>query len=156
MGRSYSSVYFSPGRGAADILIGFLDRAEHTLDCAVYSITHDRIADALIRAHQRGVRVRVIMDKAQAGNAYADDEKLEAAGIPVRRDRKSGLMHHKFAICDAAYPNKYAAATGSFNWTASADERNAENFIIIRRKGTIDEFQEEFDALWLLHAPDPT
>ena len=72
MGR-YASVYFSPNQGADDTVIGFIDRCEKTLDVAVYSITHDDIAAALIRAHQRGVRVRVLMDKTQAGNRYADD-----------------------------------------------------------------------------------
>lgn len=154
MGRPFSSVYFSPDRGAADTLIGFIDRATATLDCAVYSITHDGIAEALIRAHGRGVKVRVLMDKTQAGGQYADDEKLEAAGIPVLRDRTSGLMHHKFAICDYDVGGQYAVATGSFNWTRSADETNSENFLIIRLKHVVEDYQREFDRLWEIHSPD--
>ena len=147
MGR-YASVYFSPRRGAADQVIGFIKRCDTYIDAAVYSITHDEIAQALIEAHQRGVKVRVLMDKSQAGMRWADDEKMEAVGIPVRRDIKSGSLHHKFVIGDAN-----AVATGSFNWTKNADQRNAENFVILRLKYVIQEFQDEFEALWELNAP---
>ena len=72
----YVSSYFSPKRGAADTVVGFIDRCVDTVDAAVYAITHDEIADALIRAKARGVKVRVIMDNLQAANKYADDEHL--------------------------------------------------------------------------------
>ena len=107
---------------------------------AVYSITHDEIVDALIAAHQRGDQVRVLMDKLQASNRYADDEKLEAAGIPVKTGGTSGLM---FLI-----DGERAVGTGSFNWSVNADERNAENFVIIRLKYTVASFAEEFEKLW--------
>lgn len=146
----YVSSYFSPDRGAADVVIGFIDRCNVSIDAAVYSITHDGIAGALIRAHERGVAVRILMDKTQAGNQYADDERMAAVGIPVIRDTVTGLMHHKFMIGDAATEER-AMATGSFNWTANADTKNMENFVIIRLKYTIDEFQAEFDRLWALN-----
>jgi phosphatidylserine/phosphatidylglycerophosphate/cardiolipin synthase-like enzyme len=141
--RPYASVYFSPRRGTDDAVIGFIDRCDQTLDVAVYAITHDGIAEALIRAHQRGVTVRVIMDKLQASSRYADDEQLAAAGIPVKLGIPGGLMHWKTAIGDSQ-----AVGTGSFNWTASAEERNAENWLIVRLKYLIEAFQREFDAIW--------
>lgn len=144
----YVSAYFSPDRGAATTVIGFIDRCETTLDTAVYSLTHDQIADALIRAHQRGVKVRVLIDKLQASNQYADDEKLRGAGIEVREDTQSGLMHNKFAV-----DGTKAVATGSFNWTKNADEKNAENFVVIRLSYMVEAFQEEFDRLWELNLP---
>lgn len=147
MGR-YASVYFSPNRGADDTVVGFIDRCDHTLDAAVYSITHDQISDALIRAHQRGVVVRVLIDKAQAGNRYADDERMEAAGIEVRRDTQTGMMHNKMMIGDGK-----AVGTGSFNWTANASRRNAENFVILRLLYVVASFEVEFERLWHLNAP---
>jgi phosphatidylserine/phosphatidylglycerophosphate/cardiolipin synthase-like enzyme len=153
MARKYSSVYFSPKRGAAATLIGFLDRTKYTLDCAVYSITHEGIANALIRAHQRGVKVRVVTDKAQAGMSSAKDERLEAAGIEVRRDTKSGLMHAKYAVCDEGKSGKFAVAAGSFNWTANADENNVEHFQVLRLKATVAEFGAHFEQLWADNAP---
>ena len=147
MGR-YASVYFSPNQGADDTVIGFIDRCEKTLDVAVYSITHDDIAAALIRAHQRGVRVRVLMDKTQAGNRYADDEKMLDAGIEVRRDTQAGMKHNKMVIGASK-----AVGTGSFNWTANASKRNAENFVILRLLYVGAIFEGEFERLWKLNVP---
>ena len=144
----YVSTYFSPDRGAAAVIIGFIDRCTDAIDAAVYSLTHDGIADALIRAKARGVAVRFLIDKTQAGSRYADDEKLEAGGIEVRRDSQSGSMHNKFLVGDGK-----AVKTGSFNWSKNADERNAENFVIIRLSYVVAAYQEEFDRLWALNAP---
>lgn len=140
--------YFSPDRNASDVIIGFIDRCEEYIDVAVYSITRDEIASALIRAHNRGVRVRVLTDKVQASGRYADDERMEMAGIEVRRDTQSGSFHHKFMIGDGL-----ALKTGSYNWTKNAEERNAENFVLIKYKYVIEEYQEEYDRLWELNAP---
>lgn len=140
----YVSTYFAPDRGTADQVIGFLDRCNVSIDAAVYSLTHDGIADALMRAVYRGVKVRVMNDKLQSASRYNDDEKLAAAGVEVKTEAfTSGLLHHKFVIGDSS-----AVGTGSFNWTVNADQKNAENFVIIRLKYTVDEFQEEFDKLW--------
>ena len=142
---SYVSTYFSPNRGGAKVLIGFIDRCTATIDAAVYSITHDDISDALIRAKQRGVTVRIITDKTQAAGRWSDDERLEEAAIPVKRGgyHWRGSMHNKFIIGDSD-----AVGTGSFNWTKNADKRNAENFVIIRLKYVVTDYQQEFNTLW--------
>lgn len=151
MARPYVSTYFSPNRGSADVVIGFIDNCHKSIDAAVYAITHDGIADALMRAHQRGVKVRVLMDYQQSSSKYADDERMEAGGVPVRRDTQRGLMHHKFMVGDGK-----AVATGSFNWTKGAERRNAENFVIIRLSYTVAEFQQEYEAIWAANDPTPT
>ena len=154
--------YFSPADKAASHVIGFIDyitvgslhtplRGKHgypRLDVMVYSITHDEISDSLIRAHQRGVKVRVLVDKVQASGRYSDDEKLELAGIEVRRDTQSGLMHHKVAI-----ENGRVVGLGSFNWSKGADTRNAENWNVIRYVYLAKKYQVEFERLWELNAP---
>ena len=139
------STYFSPGRGVAKVVIGFIDRCEKTLDVAVYAITHDKITDALIRAKQRGVNVRIITDKTQASGKYSDDEKLIEAKIPViiSGHHWRGSMHNKFVIGDSL-----SVGTGSFNWTKNADKRNSENFVIIRLSYVVKDYQQEFDSLW--------
>ena len=144
----YVSTYFSPNRGTAAVLIGFIDKCNETIDAAVYSITHDKIADALIRAKKRGVRIRILTDKTQSSNKWADDERLEEAKIPVLRGGSyfRSSMHNKFVIGDSR-----SVGTGSFNWTKSADERNDENFVIIRLGYTVRQYQKEFDKLWKLN-----
>lgn len=139
----YVSSYFSPRRGAADTVVGFIDRCKETIDVAVYAITHDDISSALVRAHQRGVRIRVILDDLQAGNKYSDDEHLVESGISLIRAKQSGCMHNKFIIGD-----RTAVGTGSLNWTKNADTKNRENFVIIRLKYVVGQFRKEFDDMW--------
>ena len=139
----YVSSYFSPDRGAAAVLIGFIDRCKSKIDVAIYAITHDDIAEALCRAHRRGVKVRILVDELQARSRYSDDEKLILEGISLKEDATSGAMHNKFIIGDGS-----AVITGSFNWSKNADERNAENFVIIRLQYVVKEFSREFSRLW--------
>ncbi len=139
----YVSYYFSPVNNTANTLIGFIDRCKVSIDVAIYSITHDDITQALIRAHKRGVLIRLLVDNTQAGNPYSDDELLQEAGISLKRDNKSGLMHNKFIIGD-----DYAVGTGSFNWTMNAARRNKENFVVIRLKYIVRGFKKEFENLW--------
>jgi phosphatidylserine/phosphatidylglycerophosphate/cardiolipin synthase-like enzyme len=151
MGR-YASAYFSPDRGADLVVIGFIDHCHSKLDIAVYSLTHDPIAEAIIRAHERGVVVRALVDSTQAGNQYADDERLEAAGVTVRRDIVTGSMHNKFLIGDSREGGK-AVLTGSYNFTKNATERNAENFVVLRLQYIAADYQAEFDRLWAANDP---
>lgn len=144
--RPYVSTYFSPKQGAALQVIGFIDHCTTTLDIAIYALTHNDIADALMRAHDRGVVVRVLMDNLQASQRGADDEKLEAQGIELRRDTQSGAMHHKFCIGDGK-----AVITGSFNWSMNADQHNAENFVIVRLHYVVANFQREFNRIWKIN-----
>lgn len=146
--RGYFNIYFSPNGGAADYIIKYIDKTKKTLDIAVYSLTHDKIAEALIRAKNRGVKVRIVTDALQAKGAYSDDELLEISGVDIRRDTQPGLMHHKFAISDCK-----AIGFGSFNWTVNADTRNAENWNVCRIKYVIQNYQAEFEKLWEINAP---
>ena len=145
--RPHVSTYFSPRLGAADQIIGFIDHCESTLDIAVYAITHDEIAEAIARAHKRGVKVRVITDHLMSTNKGSDDEKLKVMGVDVRKDTQAGAMHHKVCIGDSS-----AVITGSFNWSKNADKHNAENFVIIRLKYAVRAFQKEFERIWKLNA----
>ena len=145
--RPYVSTYFSPRKGAADQVVGFIDACEQTLDIAVYSLTHPDIVKAIERAHVRGVQVRLLMDYLQSRSAHAGDDTLEIQGIQVRRDTQGGSLHHKFCVGDGQ-----AVITGSFNWSVNADQRNAENFVILRLSYVVRTFEEEFQRLWELNS----
>jgi len=148
----YVSTYFSPNRGADDTTIGFIDHCTTFVDVAIYALTHNDIADALIRAHRRGVKVRILIDSLQAKNAYSDDEALEATGIVVRRDTMSGIMHHKFMVGDSR-DGGMAVQTGSFNFSKNAAQRNSENFVVIRLQYVAKTYRQEFERLWEENAP---
>ena len=142
------SNYFSPGRNPVREIIGFIRRCDTRLDIAVYSLTHDEITAELIAAHERGVAIRILTDKVQASSRYADDERLEQAGIDVRRDTRSGSMHAKYCI------EPGAVCLGSHNWTKSAETKNVEHWSIIRLKYVVREYQEHFEKIWALNAPE--
>lgn len=104
-------------------IISLIDHAEHYAYFAMYTFTLSDVAEALIRAKQRGVDVQGITD---AGQATTSEEafilqKLSAAGISVLTQKHlDGIMHVKALVTDQAY------AIGSYNWTESATDANDE------------------------------
>ncbi len=108
----------------------------------MYSFTLDSIADALIRARNRGIGVKVVMEKSQVGKG-SEYERLRNAGIEVRLDKNTDLMHNKFMIVDGKI-----VATGSFNWSKHAHEKNDENLLIIYSEELAQKYREEFLEIW--------
>ena len=78
------------------VFLKYLNAPRHTLDIAIFTMTNDSIANAVMDCHRRGVTVRVVCDNDQAHSQGADIHKLRQAGIEVRTDRKSEHMHHKY------------------------------------------------------------
>ena len=124
-------------------LLRRIDAASKTLDVCVFTITCNEIADAVVRAHERGVKVRVISDDEQANSTGSDLRAIADTGIPVRTDAASTHMHHKFAIVDGA-----TLINGSFNWTRQAVLGNQENVVIARDAKLAGVFAKEFDSMW--------
>jgi phosphatidylserine/phosphatidylglycerophosphate/cardiolipin synthase-like enzyme len=141
---------FSPLGKCDQVFISWINASQKTLDGAIYGLTDENIAYALVQAKRRGVRVRVVHDKVQAAGKRDVSEVLLNAGIPVhiRRGSEGGILHHKFLIIDSSY-----VITGSFNWTNNASDKNDENFIVIDDQTPA--FQKEFDRLWALPVPPP-
>ena len=80
-------VFFSPEQGEEilAILKEAVQEAEERIYVLIYSFTLDELAEALIAKHKEGIDVKVIMDKTQAAGRWSVDEKLEEAGINVKR-----------------------------------------------------------------------
>ena len=135
--------FFCPQDSCADKLIKKIDSADKNIFVAIYSFTHDGVADALIRAKERGVEVMVVFDYDQAGNDSSDDEKLFEKGVRVARRNGSGYMHNKFAVIDARI-----VATGSFNYSMNADTKNEENLVFIESAEIASKFKADFDLIW--------
>ena len=89
-------------------------------------MTSPSIADALIAATARGIRVSILLDKSNLHDKWSQINLLKKAGIDVSIDKVSGIAHNKIMIIDHK-----KVITGSFNFTRSADSRNTENVIII-------------------------
>lgn len=135
--------HFSPGEDCPRRIVQLFQRAKHTADVCVFTITDNRLADAIIAAHRRGIGIRVVTDNEKVNDEGSDIPRLRDAGIEVRVDRSEFHMHHKFAIFDDC-----PLLTGSFNWTRGAAERNEENFIITSDPRLIRLFAQRFERLW--------
>ena len=103
----------------------------------------DAIAEAIEKAHRRGVEVRILTDDDKSADRGSDAGRLAARGIPLRVDRSPGHMHHKFAISD-----RRILLNGSYNWTRSACTSNNENIAITNHKPLVQQFEKEFLRLW--------
>lgn len=131
-------------------LVALLDGAQTSVDVSIYGFDRIELRDALIRAHQRGVRVRVMGDD----EAYFDSnyqphyQALESAGIPVLYDMRgaNSIEHNKFAVIDGE-----TVWTGSMNWTNNDTTYNANNSLVLRSphlaQAYTTEFEEMFDPL---------
>ena len=123
---------FTPGGDAAGLVIRTIDAARSQVLMQAFSFTHRDIADALIRAHRRGIDVQVIADGEQT--AAIDSSAMAAmveAGVPLYTDAEHAAAHNKVIIVDHGSPLS-AVVTGSFNFTFAAQNRNAENVLVLR------------------------
>ena len=141
LGRAES--WFSPGDDCPRRVAQLFQTARASADVCVFTITDDRVSGAILDAHRRGVKVRIVSDDEKSLDTGSDIDRLGAAGVPVRIDRSPAHMHHKFAIFD-----RDLLVTGSYNWTRSAADYNAENLVILDDERLLGTFQGQFDKLW--------
>ena len=125
-------VAFAPRDNTEKVLIELIRSARKSLKVHAYVFTSRQIADAMVAAHRRGVKVEVLadakMNRREKGNAIP---RLLAGGVPVAFETRYNAAHNKVLVVDAEGP-KCAVLTGSYNFTWSADNRNAENLLIVR------------------------
>jgi phosphatidylserine/phosphatidylglycerophosphate/cardiolipin synthase-like enzyme len=122
-------VWFSPGGGCTDAIVGELNKAKKEILVQAYSFTSQPIAKALVDAHKRGVSTEIILDKSQRTEKYSAADFTAHMEVPTYIDDAHAIAHNKIMIID-----KETVITGSFNFTKAAEERNAENLLIIRSK----------------------
>jgi len=141
--REVEYVCFSKPDNCSSIIIRLIDSAKKYIYVAIYSFTLDNIGDALIRAKNRGIEVKVVIEREQAYIKGSEYERLLKAGVNVRLDKNPYLMHHKFMVIDGKI-----VVTGSYNWSYSAEERNDENLVVISSPNTAKLYETEFNRIW--------
>ncbi len=125
-------VMFTPWDDAEGALLREIDGAQRSIRVQAFLLTSRNIARALIAAHERGITVRVLADRemvAKGENSRVPD--LHAAGIEVRLETRYASAHNKILLIDVE-GNHPVVITGSYNFTFSAQARNAENLLILR------------------------
>ena len=140
----FSDAYTGHSSGFLEkLLVNKLRLADVSIDVAVQQLNSSPIAAELIKAHNRGVSVRVFTE-----NRYVEEEEitqLQSAGISVKDDAsEGGLMHHKFVVIDERY-----VWTGSYNITYNGAYKNDNNVIWIDSVPIANNFTNEFRSLYL-------
>lgn len=139
----------------ADALFGFLDKAEHSLDIAIYDIRireaiEQRCRDVLRGAVERGVKVRLVYElEAERRDPLpppptTDPSLLEAEPFPTHGvATTTGLMHHKYIVRDGR-----TVWTGSMNWTEDSWTRQENVVVVIESEQLARAYTLNLDELW--------
>jgi len=144
--------YF-PKDQLADRLVEAIESEKTSIKVAIYSITHRGIAEALVRAKQRGVAVEVIVDPFSV-KKYSSIHKLLEGKVPLfvwdkgiqmgQKGKRRGLMHDKFCIFGGE-----KVWTGSFNFTYDSEKRHRENALLIESRPLAQQYLSQFSYMQL-------
>ncbi len=159
---SWLTVYFTNPNPPDDInhgvdqyIVPLIENATRNMVVASFDLNLPSIVDALVRAKERGVEVRVLYDgengvqqleadRSPTGKAYNAVEILRTANIPlVNGGRSNGLMHNKFLIIDGQY-----LVMGSWNFSYNDTYRNNNNVLVITDLTLIANYQAKFNELF--------
>ena len=163
-------MYMGPAElGAPDDLEAaicrFIDDARDELDVAVQELESEAITRALTDAKARGIRVRVILERAYLNAASPPDDPFGAggdndanrtmlsallrAGIQVAIDLNPAIFHQKFIVRDPDGPSERAAVlTGSTNFTPTGLHQNLNHIVVVRGRRTSGVYEAEFEEMW--------
>jgi phosphatidylserine/phosphatidylglycerophosphate/cardiolipin synthase-like enzyme len=125
-------VLFTPWDDAEGAIVRVLDKASKSIHVQAYLLTSRSIAKALQDAKARGVTVEILADREMVSKGENSlVPKLAAEGIPVWLETRYAVAHNKVLLIDAL-GEQGIVITGSYNFTWSAQARNAENLLILR------------------------
>ena len=134
------SVCFTPGGNCTQRIVNAINAAREEVLVQAYSFTSPPIARALEEAKRRGLRVRIIVDDSQLTERYSQADEVERAGLEVWVDDPTGIAHSKVIVIDRSW-----VITGSFNFSRSAQERNAENLLVLRDTELAGQYSENWE-----------
>ncbi|MCL4562493.1 MAG: phospholipase D-like domain-containing protein [Chloroflexi bacterium] len=144
-------VYFSPDDGVAAHLKSLLAGAKKSIYIMAYSFTSKDLVETILNRADQGVKVAGVMEKDQIFSNQAEEYySFRNAGLEMRMDGNPGLMHHKVIIVDGK-----AVAFGSYNFSASAEQTNDENLLIIYDGKLAQRFMEEFQQVYAQATENP-
>lgn len=135
--------YFAPEDGVGSKIVEKLKGANSSVYFMAFSFTDDRMGEVLRKKAKEGVLVRGVFETTGSETKYSEYGALLKAGIDVRQDGNPYLMHHKVFIID-----EKIVITGSFNFSASADEDNDENVVIIEDPALAKAYLAEFQRVY--------
>jgi phosphatidylserine/phosphatidylglycerophosphate/cardiolipin synthase-like enzyme len=144
---------FAPWDNVENVIIDAIDRAKKQVLVQAYLLTSKKIAVTLIAAQRRGIDVRVLADAQQLAKVESSKlPELAAAGVAVWLETMYQNAHNKVIVIDAATPDA-TVITGSFNFTWSAQHKNAENILVARKNPIL---ASRYASNWERHRQDAT
>jgi len=142
--KSIISIYFSPKSNTyKNGIKQLIQNAKRYIYIPIFYLTHPNIAKELIKAKNRGVDIKIILDATAAKNKYSKHKILRANGIKVKVENFGGKMHCKSIIIDDKY-----IVTGSMNLTKAGINKNDENTLIIKNPKLAKQYKKYFLTLW--------
>lgn len=152
---SLCQMFFTPRDDIRTHLISLIKQERKSIDAAIYMLTDKTVAQELIDAYVRGVKVTLVLDQISMSEKFGKGIFLQKNGATVFVHRTENynpfsmpIMHHKFFIFGwNAFYQKPLLWTGSFNCTQNASKINDENVIIVDDGSVIQEYQNCFKQL---------
>ena len=139
------NLFFSPqGYAMQRGVIPLIQSAKKTIDVSIFFLTHNSLSKELVKAHKRGVDVRVLLDATAASNGYSKHKYLRDHGIKLKVENWGGKMHMKSAVIDRKH-----IIVGSMNWTKAGETKNDENTIIIKNsESKAKDLTRIYNVMW--------
>lgn len=135
---------FSPGGESLQVVLHGIAEAKESILVAAYSFTSKPVSEALLAAQKRGVNVAVVADEKANSRRYTAVNFLANHNVPVRLNGNYSILHDKFMIIDGK-----AVQLGSFNYSAAAVNKNAENVLLLKDvPGIAARYSSEWQRLW--------
>ena len=132
-------VCFSPQGGCTEGIVKTIDRARSEILVQAYSLASVPIYRALLRAHERGVKIALIADKSERAEGLTPIAILANAGIPVYLDGQHAVANNRVIIVD-----QQVVITGSFNFNQASEEMNAENLLTLDSRELAAEYRKNW------------
>lgn len=144
LGKTILTPLFSPkDKIITNNIIPLIENSKKYIYIPAFIITHDGLTNSLIRAKQRGVDVKIILDATNTSGKRNKLKVLRTSGIPVKVENYAGKVHSKSIIID----DKYIIA-GSMNFSNSGENKNDENVLIIEDERLARHYKGFFEYLW--------
>jgi phospholipase D len=136
--------YFSHDTDIMAIINKEIKKANSTINIMIYSLTYWPIAESLIIANEKGIKIRILFESDNI-DQWSMYDLLKRSGIECRKDSNQTLLHDKIMILDNSI-----VITGSANYTNAAKTTNNENIVIIRDRQISNSYQKEFNRIWAI------
>ncbi len=140
-------IHYAPAENLEKLDVALIDSAQKSIDLAAYVITDWPVIEALIRAADRGVTLRIYLDGGQLATRAPlplFEELIETPGVEIKVKRAgSPLMHIKAYLID-----ERLLRTGSANFSASGLKHQDNDLIVLNDQASAFAFRRNFDFIF--------